>query len=298
MGLFHFTNFAHLWQNIKVERDLAYGWEPDPQDDRNETYEFQTTWAAKASSSASSIDNSKYYKPISNQWHMPSCTANAGADYLEAVDIYDKIRSGVDIYSAVANQPDYSRMFLWWNGRNEMDPPRIHDEKSGCYNRLIMDVAARFGVPEEKYWPYNEEKLPPLNRERPVVRPSVTAYRMARPHTIERYHALLGKDDARLEQVIKALKANPGVLFGTALGEEFGSVGDKVLRIPKTTIARHAMVIVGYERSKAAFLVRNSHGLGFGIQENQELRGYFWMHESYVAWSKTKSLWVCTKGAM
>jgi len=298
MGLFKFTDFKHLWQNMRVQQDMAYGWEPDPFDDRDEKYEFDTTRAGQISTAGVSfIDNTRFYKPISNQWHMPSCTANAGADYLEAVDIYDKVKSGVDVDRARAAQPDYSRMFLWWNGRNEMDPPRAHDDKAGCYNRLIMDVAARFGVCPEGHWPYDEERIAPLYRPRPCTRPSLTAFRTARSHTIEAYHALQGSDDKRLEQVVKALNANPGVLFGTALGDDFGTVGDKVLYAPKTIVGRHAMVAVGYDRSKSAFLVRNSHGTGFGIRD-PKYQGYFWMHESYMAWTKTRSLWVCTKGAM
>lgn len=294
MGLLRFTNFFQLWKTIKLQPEFAYGWVPDPYDERDEDHEFETTMAAKGSSNVHSIDNRAYYKEISNQWHMPSCTANAGADYLEAVDIWHKFHETKRPIEDVRDeQVNYSRMFLWWNGRNEMDPPRIHDEKSGCHNRLIMDVAARFGVPAEKYWPYDEKRMAPHYKPRPVVRPYNTAYRMARPHTIERFHALFGRDDARLEQVVKALKTNPGVLFGTALGDEFGSIGNRVLYVPKGSIVgRHAMVIVGYDRQKAAFRVRNSHGTGFGDQ------GYCWMHESYVAWSKTKSLWVCTKGAM
>lgn len=295
MGLFSFSSFARLWQTIELQPAAAYGWIPDPYDERDDAYEFDTTRAAKLSTNVSTIDNSTFFKPISMQSHFPACTANAGADYIEAVDIHDKVKSGVDLVTARAAQPDWSRMFLWANGRNEMDPSKLDDDTSGCFNRLIMDVAARFGVCEEKYWPYDEKVLPPKYLPRPRVRPSITAFRMARPNTIERYHALkaYGKNgDDRLEQIVKGLQANPGVLFGTALGPEFGSIGDGVLQIPKTIVARHALVFCGYDRQKAAFLVRNSHGTGFGFE------GYCWMHESYVAWSKTNSLWMCTKGAL
>lgn len=294
MALFKFSNFQQLWKTLQVHQEPAYGWVPDPFDERDEGYEFQTTQASKLSiSSVNSIDNRKYFKEISSQWHMPSCTANAGADYLEAVDIHTRAKDGAKIEYARESQRDYSRMFLWWNGRNEMDPPRINDDTSGCYNRLIMDVAARFGVPEERYWPYDERRIAPLYRTRPCTRPSLVSYRMARGHTVEAYHGLQASGDALLQQIVQALKVTPGVLFGTALGTEFGGVRDKVLYRPSGSIVgRHAMVICGYDKQKAAFLVRNSHGKDFGME------GYLWMHESYIAWSKSRSFWVCTKGAM
>lgn len=279
----------------------SYGWEPDPFDPRDETFEFGTTAADRNySSSVNSVDKSYLYKEISAQLHLPSCTANAGADYLEAVDVLDRVKAKIKngmaereaVAEAVAEVPNFSRLFLWWNGRNEMDPPRHKDIASGCYNRLIMDVASRFGVCKEDLWPYNEDLLPPNNEPRPIVRPSLSAYRNARGHMTSSYHAILDSGDVRLEKVVKALQATPGVMFGTALGSDFGSCGDKVIYKPSTIRGRHAMVIVGYDRDKSAFKVRNSWGRQFGVD------GYCWMHESYIAWRGTRSLWVCTKGVL
>jgi len=300
MSLFQFkldlTSFLR-----HVQETPNYGWDPDPFDIRDEEHEFETTPANKNySSSVSSIDNADYFKEMSNQLHLPSCTANAGADFLEAVDVKErvdaKVKNGVSFKEAVKQAleevPNYSRLFLWWNGRNEMDPPRHKDIESGCYNRLIMDIASRFGVCRESLWPYDEKKLPPNWEPRPIVRPSLSAYRDARGHMTASYHAILDDGDKRLEKVVKALQAVPGVLFGTALGTEFGGCGDRVLMKPTVTRGRHAMVIVGYDRNKSAFKVRNSWGTDFGVD------GYCWMHESYVSWRGTKSLWVCTKGVL
>lgn len=292
-------DFFTFKRNILVAQN--YGWEPDPFDQRDEDHEFGTTQADKNySSSVSEIDRSNLYKAISAQLHLPSCTANAGADYLEAVDVLDRVRSktknGMDekqaIGEALAEVPHYSRLFLWWNGRNEMDPPRHKDIDSGCYNRLIMDIASRFGVCREKLWPYDENVLPPNNEPRPIVRPSLSAYRDARGHMTSSYHAILDHGDVRLEKIVKAIQATPGVMFGTGIGPSFGDCEDKVIHKPQYTNGRHAMVIVGYDRNKSAFKVRNSWGKDFGVN------GYCWMHEDYIAWRGTNSFWVCTKGVL
>jgi len=287
--------------NMVEGEPMHYGWLPDPLDERDEDYEFCTTQAYRNySSNISSIDNTKFFKEVSNQLHLPSCTANAGCDLLEAVEIHDCCKNLLDMGHKVEKAleashkgtPDFSRLFAWWNGRNALDPPQHKNIKSGCYNRLIMDSFARFGVPREQIWPYNEDVLPPLYEKRPIVRPSVSAYREARGHMVNSYHALLGRGDERIEQVIKALQGTPGVLFGTIIGKGFGHVGADVAYTPTTKLGGHAMVIVGYNKAKQAFLARNSWSKRFGVN------GYFWMHESYLAWTGTRGLWVITKGVL
>lgn len=300
----NFANFTKLSSFlVHIEREQpAYGWIPDTYDPRDYDYAFAATSAYKTrSSSVGSIDNSGYFRPISSQLHLPACTANAGADLIEAVDIWDRVQTfeeGGHSPDAVLEKvreevSDYSRMFLWWNGRNMMDPPQHQDSTSGCYNRLIMDVVSRFGVCKEDLWPYNDESIPPAYRPRSVVRPSLSAFRQARGMMTSSYHAILAQGDERLNQIVKALQATPGVLFGTALIPGFGRAKpDTIIKPSSYTSGRHAMVIVGYSSSKSAFKVRNSWGDEFADE------GYCWMHESYIAWHNSRSFWVCTKGVM
>jgi len=292
-------SFASLLKHLQVQP--AYGWVPDPHDERDEDHEFSTTpSSSNYSSSTGAIDNSRFFKPVSNQLHLPSCTANAGADLLEAVDIKGKFSlhlaqnmpDEAAMQAAHAEVSNYSRLFLWWNGRNEMDPPQHKNADSGCHNRLIMDVASRFGVCAEVLWPYNEDRLPPGYEPRTVVRPSLSAYRNARGRMTSSYHAITGGGDERLDKIVKALQATPGVLFGTALGPDFGGVGANVAMRPSTISGRHAMVIVAWDPARKAFKVRNSWGTLFGVD------GYCWMHEGYIAWSGSSSFWVCTRGVL
>lgn len=299
MPLFSLFDFSQLIQQLMVRP--AYGWEPDPTDERDGDFEFGATPAAtNRPRSCSEIDNSHFFKPTSNQLHLPSCSPNAGADLFEAVDIQHKyltyMAKGMShekaLAAAQAEVNDLSRLFLWWNARNAMDPPMHKNDESGTYNRLVMDVASRFGVCIESTWPYNEDRLPPRYEPRTIVRPSLSAYRNARGHMTSSYHSILSDGYCRLERIIQALHATPGVLFGTVLGPDFPRATSEVLRIPKEKKGRHAMVIVGYSRAKQAFKVRNSWGRQFGAG------GYCWLHEDYIAWRNSRSFWVCTKGVL
>lgn len=251
----------------------SFGWDPDPfsMDDHS----FADS-ALNVAAKTTTIDNSKYYKPVSDQLSLPSCTANAAADFWEAVLIQQLMKRGMTLEQAKQAVPDLSRLFLWYYGRLYMDPPRNHDVNSGCYNRLIMEVIARFGVPSEKTWPYLLENA--------CVRPSITSQREAFQRRSKAFHKIM-RDKNLVDNLIKALNQVPGVTFGTGLGDEFFNYKGGVLNPPNNTVGRHAMVIVGYDPSKNAFKIRNSWSPAWGES------GYGWLSVDYVMWSGTRSFW-------
>lgn len=279
-----------------------FGFIPDPYDARDAGYSFSNTRSNRLSSNVGTIDNSQFFKEISMQLDLPACVGNASADFMEALDIQEEYKKLIGegktpkmaLSIAKRRIPNYSRMFIWWNARNEMDPPRHKNASYGTHNRLAMDVMSRFGVPREDLWPYDKIKLPPKNEPRTIVRPSLTAYRDARSHVTKSYHAFLVKDDDRLDQIVKSLQVVPGVLFGADLCNGFFGYKGGVLYKPSRRMNKwHAMVLCGYERDKASFRIRNSWGLDWGED------GYGLMHESYVSDDKyVRSLWVATKGVM
>jgi papain like protease len=265
---------------IRIVR--AWGWEPDPEEGNEDDWGFENSEMDGASIKSGAIDNAPYFKAISDQLWLPSCVGNAAADSWEAATIVDMVNSGVPLAEAQAAMPDLSRMFPWWNARNMMDPPRHHDASSGTYNRLALASLSMFGCPAEKYWPYD----PALATRRP----SITAYRQARRYTSGNFYAInTDRVDKRLEQIIKALQAKQNVLMGTALPIDFPKYESGIIKRPTSTRGRHAMVICGYD-GKGAFKVRNSWSKNWGED------GYGWLSEDYIAWHKTKSLWVPTKG--
>lgn len=260
----------------------AWGWEPDPEDGAEDDWPFEHSQMDKLTIGSGAIDNSKFFKPISDQWSLPACVGNANADALEAATVADLVSKGKTLEQALAEVPELSRMFVWWNARNMMDPPKQKDATSGTYNRHAMTSLSMFGCSPEKYWPYD----PALA----TTRPSITSFRYARRFVSGNFYAINTTDmNKRSEQVIKALKANQNVVFGTALPTDFGKYEDGVIRRPRLTKGRHAMVICGWN-GRDAFKIRNSWGTGWGED------GYGWIHEDYLTWTKTKSLWVLTKG--
>lgn len=262
-----------------------FGWVEDPLDSRD--VPFSASPLASLPVGGSFIDNAPYFKDISNQFNLPACVANACADMMEAASVLDLVNNGATLDQARAATPDLSRMFIWWNARNEMDPNRTADATSGTHNRLAMDVLARFGVCTEARWPYDSAKA--------TTRPSIMSYREAFPNRFDAFYSIDSDVDARVNAVIQALGAKHNVLFGTALAQSFMSYKTGVVHHPgalDSIVGRHAMVICGWDPARQAVKVRNSWSTSWGEG------GYWWMHVDYLTWSGTKSLWVPTRGAL
>jgi len=260
---------------------LHYGWIPDLDDPRD--MELSASRIGSMDGVVrDEMDNSSLFRPISNQSSHPSCQSNATADAWESAEIVQRLEQGKSLEEAIAETADLSRMFIWFNARQLMDPPAGYDATRGCFNRLAMDVIHRHGVCTEKTWPYIAENA--------ARRPSIKSYREAIYHRSAGFYAISETSDARHGLIRLALANKHSVVFGTHLGEEWRSYKSGVLDIPRTKIiAGHAMVICGWSKSRGAYKVRNSHGTGFG--EN----GNLWMSRRYICdYEKTRSLWVPT----
>lgn len=231
-----------------------------------------------------SIDLTEYFRPISDQMQFPSCTANACADTWEAAMIIDKvINRRISLSYAISSTPDMSRMFMWWNGRREMSPDQSSNPESGCYNRLILDSLARFGTASEVTWPYIVENA--------TRRPSLKAFREAVGYVCGNYYAITGLGSARKAALITALTNKHPVVFGTVVEKPFLEYTGGIVPVPSTEIiGLHAMAIVGYDSTKAAFHVRNSWSQYWGEG------GYCWLSEEYILHSCSNSFWVMTRG--
>lgn len=265
----------------KIALKVNYGWIEDPPDSRD--LKLSATRIGSLSGSVQDeMDNSHLFRPISNQSSHPSCQSNATADAWESAEIVQRVDQGKSVAQAISETPDLSRMFIWFNARQLMDPPRGYDATSGCYNRLAMDVIHRHGVCTEARWPYIAENA--------AKRPSIMAYREAFYHRSSGFYAIPETGNERHDLIRIAVANQHSVVFGTALGEEWRTYKSGVLPAPTgKTIASHAMVIVGWSKSRNAYRVRNSHGTRFG--EN----GYLWMSRGYICdYEYTRSLWVPT----
>lgn len=212
-----------------------------------------------------------------DQKSLPSCVGNSTADAVE-------ILSSLQGYPKV----ELSRMFVWTLARNLVD--RDGDGEgdvnvnSGTFIRLAFDVLHKFGICLEADWPYDMSKWDRL--------PSIKAMRKATGRKIKGYYRIDETGNARIEAMIKALRAEHPIVFGTLVNEDFQRLQGENATIdtPKgATLGGHAMVCVGYSSSRG-FLVKNSWGGNWGN------RGFCWFTPEYMAWGNTWDIWVPTTG--
>jgi hypothetical protein len=214
------------------------------------------------------VDLRQYCTTVEDQGQLGSCTANATVGALEY--LYTK-RDGRSV--------DLSRLFAYYNSR------RIRgtiSQDSGAYICDAMASILAFGVCREDIWPYNINTF--------TAEPSQQAYQEAMMHEAVQYARVDGADGS-----INALALGFPVVFGTRIPErcyqEAASTG--VFPIPSDEEIMnnqgggHCMLIVGYDKPKKIFLVRNSWGERWGD------RGYCYIpFEVMVKCSPPDGFWV------
>jgi C1A family cysteine protease len=238
-----------------------------------------------------SIDLRKWCTPVEDQGNLGSCTANAGVGLLEYFE-----------NKAYGKYLDGSRLFLYKVSRNLL-------QKKGDYGshiRTTMMSMVLFGVPPEKYLPYEIEKFD--------EEPDSFCYAFAQNFQAAQYFRLdpvsLTKDKV-LEQVKTNLAASIPSVFGFTVYSSINQAG-KDGKIPFPDLNEkveggHAVMAIGYddkmkitnystdEKTTGALLIRNSWGTGWGEE------GYGWLPYKYVVdglaidwWTLLENEWIDT----
>jgi C1A family cysteine protease len=233
----------------------------------------------------------RWCSPVEDQGELGSCTAHAGIGLLEYYE-----RRVHDRYL------DASRRFLYKTTRNLMG---VRGD-TGAQLRTTMGAMRLFGVPPERYWPY---EIGRYDEE-----PSAFCYSFAREYQSMQYFRLDPWSMTR-DKVLAAIKETlaSGVpsMFGFVIYDSY-TQAEESGRIPfpaprEKRLGGHAVVAVGYddgmeitnelggEATRGALLIRNSWGTGWGE------KGYGWLPYEYVIrgqaidwWSLLKSEWVDT----
>ena len=300
---------------IQFDRKINYsklGWLPDLPDTRD--YTFETTYlkpefeklgeksikqmledigikeSAKFSDQGHK-DLRKWCSPIEDQEDIGSCTANAGVGLVE----YFERRS----YN---KHIDASRLFLYKVTRNLLN----WTGDTGAYLRTTMGALRLFGVPPEKYWPYDTSKYD--------IEPNSFCYSFAQNYKAIQYYRL-DNFFIRRDELLKRIKIYidnylPS-MFGFAIFQSIYQANDDG-KIPypdfnERILGGHAVMAVGYNDKKkiknefndkvttGALLIRNSWGRRWGE------RGYGWLPYEYVLnrlavdwWSILKNDWADT----
>lgn len=204
------------------------------------------------------VDLSVVFPPCYDQKSTSSCTGNAIAGAIK----YAEIKCG----NFESINP--SRLFIYYNerlleGSTDQDCGGIiHDGIKACNI---------YGVVDESYWKFSETHV--------TEQPSEEAYSQATKEKIKNYVAI---DNTNITNIKACLAHGYPIVFGFTVFESFESeevAKTGIMTLPylhEQSVGGHAVLVVGYDDTKEAVLVRNSWGTSWG------LNGYFWMPYKYI----------------
>lgn len=283
---------------------FGMGWLPDRPDFRDyhpehaaikklfEGTRLQNGSLTNAPALPPSVDLRQWCSTIENQGALGSCTANAGVGLLEYFE-----------RKAFGNYLDASRLFLYKTTRDLMQV----SGDTGAYLRTTMASMVLFGVPPEKYWPYNIAGFNiSQGTENFDVEPPAFCYSFAGNYKALKYFRLdpPGTPLATLLNTIKTnLVAGLPCMFGFSVYNSFAQAqATGKIPLPATSgdpfAGGHAVDCVGYDdtikiqntapnspQTTGALLIRNSWG-NWG-----PMGGYLWMPYDYILKGLANDFW-------
>ena len=261
-----------LSQDVLIEYPITsrktsmLGWKPDLPDSRDKWYRNYKLASLEEVQVPSSIDlRNKFMPEVYDQGHLGSCTANA----VLGAFCYDNNKQSLPIF-------DGSRLFLYWNSRYIEGTV---NQDSGATLRDTIKVTNKIGVCPEIDFPYDIGKF----AERPIQKDFTDAAK----HKNTNYMRVI----IDVDQFKKVLNDGFPVIFGFSVRNSFFQTSETgIMPIPdsdEAIIGGHAVVAIGYDNSKDAFLVRNSWNANWG-----PMGGYFWMPYSFITDENCADAWV------
>lgn len=252
--------------NVKKEKnrtlDIKHNlqWQPDKLDTRDYKYQVSNK------SSSNIVDLRRYCSLIEDQGNLGSCTGQA-------------IAGAIELLNKRNNKPtDVSRLFIYYYERVLLGTVNYD---SGAYIRDGIKVTNKYGASLESYWPYNISKY----RSEPVLE----AKNDALNRKVTRYERI-----TNFNGCIDALANGYPIVMGFHVYTSFMTNNvARTGRMPYPNTKReqllggHAVLIVGYDKIKKVFIVRNSWGtrwgdggyfyMPFDVVKNTRMSGDFWI---------------------
>lgn len=265
---------------------VAMGWQPDLPDIRDFDRRYRAgsrvldekkSVSVSDATLPSEINNRAWCSPIENQGALGSCTAQAVIGLVE----YMMRRATLDHVNG-------SRLFVYKVTRNLLG----WRGDTGAYLRTAMQAVSMFGVPPERYMPYNVSQF--------EEEPSAFLYSFADDYRTLNYTRLDRPDqtpEVLLDRVKRMLVGGYCSVFGFSVYSSLGNAAD----IPLPTAADslqggHAVMAVGYDdnhivpgSSRGSLIIRNSWGTGWGDN------GYGYLPYEYLLAGLARDFWTCLK---
>mgnify|MGYP003704252371 CR=1 FL=1 len=196
------------------------------------------------------VDLRQYCSPIENQGQLGSCTGNA-------------IAGAIELLNKRSNNPkDVSRLFIYYYERL-LEGTVNYD--SGAYIRDGIKATYKYGASLESLWPYD------ITRFRYMPNPTAVTDGARRKVTL---YERVDNHQGCLDAITNGYPVTIGFyVYSSFESNKVATTG--IMPYPDTRRERllggHAVLLVGYDKSKQVYIARNSWGTGWGD------RGYFYM---------------------
>ena len=220
-------------------RSRRFGWVPDRPDHRDLTY---TAPEHVRRALPPRVDLRRQCPPVYDQGRLGSCTANAIAGALQ----FDRLKQGLADFVP-------SRLFIYYNERALEGT--VQSDAGAAIRDGIKTVAAQGDCPESE-WPYVPARF--------ADKPPASCYAAALQYRAVSYRRV----SHDLNQMKGCLAEGYPFVFGISIYWNYPQFS-KTGTIPMPGHADpahqgHTMMAVGYDDRRRVFLIRNSHGTGWG----------------------------------
>ena len=242
-----------------LDDKLNFQWKPDKLDTRD--YKYTVTQKA----SPSIVDLRAFCSTIENQGSLGSCTGQAIAGAIELLNKRNR------------KPTDVSRLFIYYYERLLLGTVNYD---SGAYIRDGIKATNHYGASLESYWPYDIRKF----RQEPISEAKTDALK----RKVTRYERVNDFNGC-----IDALSNGYPVVIGFRVYNSFMSKNvakTGIMTYPNTKrekiLGGHAVLLVGYNKSKKVFIARNSWGTNWGD------KGYFYMPFNVINTNMSSDYWI------